>query len=265
MHKRRWILIGSLLGVTLLVDLGIVVLLDPRDGPTAIEIFCLALVCSQGSLLAVWAAFGGKPTPWRMVAAILVCLPCLWLCSPYPDAQILALILLGQTIVSSAAFWGLRLAGVGVTRVSGEDSARDPAAGGRRLQFSLRWLLEWTTGVAVLLGMLHYLPEDFSDELFLQREPWIIIFAPGTVVAVVALWTALGTRWLGLRITVAGVIVLTAAISLWLYISFEDLWEFCFFFVSQALWIIGSLAVFRAAGYRLSVRWKRPRNREEEC
>jgi len=263
MHKRRWILIGSLLAVTLLVDFGIVVLLDPREGPTAIEILRLALVCSQGSLLAVWAAFGGKPTPWRMVAAILVCAAYLWLSIPHSDMDPVAYVLLGQTIVGSVAFWGLRLAGVGVTRISADASACDPAAGGRRLQFSLRWLLEWTTGVAVLLGMLHYLPEDSPDEFF-QPQVWIVFFAPGTVVAVVALWTALGTRWLGLRIAVAGVIVFTAAISLWLYISHADLWKFCFFFVSQALWMIGSLAVFRAAGYRVSLRWKRAREREEE-
>jgi hypothetical protein len=78
--KHRRLLIVLLVGVNLL---GIVVapLLVVRFGNetrgSAALLLC-SLALSQANLVAFWAALAGRPTPWRLIAAILACVAWLY-------------------------------------------------------------------------------------------------------------------------------------------------------------------------------------------
>lgn len=168
MVRRRWLLIGVVVGVATLID----VVLLPRAGhaaPTWLEILMASFAPGQGSLLGIWAALGGKATPWRLVAGFVGAGACIWMLGQ-PDLVFWACILLVQMVAMSALLFPARLLGLELADDFRHRSAGSSAPDGQWVQYSVRSLLSWTTACAVLLATCHYLPEGFFSDLF--RGSW---------------------------------------------------------------------------------------------
>jgi hypothetical protein len=248
-HRKR---IGLLLAVHAAAALvTMAVMAGPPPGEFLETLFVSAAL-SQGSLLGIWAALGGRATPWRLVGAVVGLVA--WMRTldatfPDSDVQLWAWILLSQTIATSLPLLASRFWGVAVARWS----ANDAISQRHRLQFSIRALLEWTAALAVMLGTFQMTSEGFrrwlADEnviLMLLR-----IIGPNALIALAALWITLGTRWTLARILALG---LTAAAVVPILMTVPFFWTLLSFIVLSLLcsfWLIGSLWVFRAAGYRL--------------
>jgi len=239
----------------------------PAGGDALILVFLMLTIIvpaplAVGSLLAMWAAFGGGPSPWRL---LLVLVPPAVLVSgtlshrlmdTAPGAWVFGFLL--QAALTSLLMLALRVGGAHITRL-GMSSARTCP----RFQFSLRLLLEWTCAIAVLSATLSLFPrEEFADlagrgkVLFLM----VLMLAFHAFLAAVALGLTLAAKepvvwfmWLATAIVVG--MCLLAAIGpeeATLYVGV--VWS------CQSAWIIGSLWPFRRAGFRLAWRPARPRS-----
>jgi len=127
-------------------------------------------------------------------------------------------------------------------------------ATGARLQFSLQSVLAWMTVVAVVLGIGKYVTEAVPWE----GEPlWRVldvpmILAPG-LLAPCMLWLILGERWLALRLCLP-VVVMAAAIAGQRFIGVAPSPTYLWALALDGLLVLGSLLVFRVAGYRVGFR-----------
>jgi hypothetical protein len=154
---------------------------------------------------------------------------------------------LGVSLVLLIVRWfGLRIAPTGCETRDAAKTAELP-----RSQFTLRALLEWTTAVAIVLGLGAYASRgrwrDFTE--FITR-PGLMVVGVGSLFALAAVWAALGTRWpvpryLALALTWGALIAIRP--------SFSDYsaWASAGHYSVQAVWLLGSLWVIRLAGYRL--------------
>jgi hypothetical protein len=270
-HAR--LLMGLLLLATVLVDLAASSLVvsycrSPKGWPNPLLLVVFSLAMSQVSMVAIWAGFGGKSIPWRMLGLVLTTLAWSRLIAVVqfagPLAQVTTMtpgeITTDWTIVLSAQsiliLVCLSIArSVGVTLpVAGEPDPARPSAGRSSLQFSLGYLLSWTTVVAVVLGLI----QATVDYEFLRKFPafvwhdYAILGLTNAGVALAAFWTALGTRRPGLRILV---LVLTTTVAIFAYKLLVTHVRFpavpVVICLLQALWLVASLWVFRVAGYRV--------------
>lgn len=237
------------------------------SGPVRTVLLSVAL--SQGSLLAIWAVCGGRPTPWRVVAAIVGIVVWIWVLGEPAWVEqdpwwswswsllwgYCVCLLLCQMVPVTGLLLLARLVGVGVTHGShsGTTTSRP------RLQFSIRSLLEWTTALAMLLGTFHYIPEDFFISIS-SLPPWrvlsiIAIVGSGVLIAPAALWTALGTRLPLARYCTLLVAVAAAVATMTLVLGEDEFGYSLVFGIGQTVWLVGSLWVFRLLGYRLV--WRR--------
>jgi hypothetical protein len=251
---RRRILIGLVVGVNALAAAGCPLLLAEHPRSEDLEALLVAEAVGQGSLLPIWAALGGKRTPWRFagaVAAIAALTLLLQKFLPGPDAQVWGYFLLAQMIGTSVPLLLLRFFGLRVSRVPAEEVPRQAF----RLQFSLRSMLEWTAAVAVLCGMLQVMPEGFRRAFVSIRwyEP-ACAFAVFGGLAALWLWVALGARWLGARLILLGFTLPMAGIVLASLGGPAGASTVFLLPVALAVWLLGSLWVVRLAGYRL--RWR---------
>ena len=224
--------------------------------------FCLlALMPTHGSLLASWAALGGKASPWRLVVAIVGVL--IWIrCQPEPrggeDLAVWIFVLFVTMCFLSALLLIARFFGAELTDAPAD--GRQPLARpeGRWEQFSLGALLSWTAALAVLLGSLHYIPHDGVLEVFDNVEACVILAAivGGTsLIALAAIWITLGTRWPGARYVLLLLTAVVAVGVLYLAVDGTDFTELAIFCAAQVFWTAGSLWLIRLAGYRLI--WRR--------
>jgi hypothetical protein len=260
-HAR--VLILLLLLATVLVDLVAVLNAgtEPRPGaPTPFWIAILSLPMSQVCLLAAWAALGNTPAPWRAVGLVIPL--AVW--SKVTASLLMASIAPApETITSQWTFFLLMeaLAAVcllGVARAAGlhgtgaaYPAQAEAAASRRPFQFSLGYLFGWLTAAAIVLAGLGY---TFSlSQLDLRARDlreMATMAALNVGMLLGALYAMLGTRrWL-LRWLVA---IVPGAAAAWLSLPREPLWAILV--GCTAAWIVGSLAVVRAAGYRLA--WRR--------
>jgi len=288
--KRRWLLIGSVVAVTAVIDLVIIPWVGPwHDVPDWLGFTMFAMAPCHGSLLAVWIALGGRATPWRLVAAVLGVAGWLWVLNWFPDSdgysritqlELLTVILAAEMFLLSGLLMLARLLGLELTntlrggrpsgplvlaRPSGlepdDASHGDPTQAvadddGQWVQFSLRTLMSWTTAVAVLLSTLRYCPWRLVEDVF--RDPSILaaILGGSVITALGALWIALGVRWPVVRIVVLAVTSIAGVAILQLTVgSGEDLGGIVTFFVAQAVYLVVLLWLVRLAGYRLV--WRR--------
>ena len=269
--RRRLILISLLLLVTLAVDC-----VMPWSSVMDAVLF------AQAVLLAVWAGLARGPLPWRlsgMIAGIALCnIRCLIhpFNPTYPfndfrfEIALLTKVLSVQVVHIVAILMVARCCGVGLELCPNEGSheSSDPAE--PRYQFSLGYLLWWTTGLAVLLSMvrcitLYAKDYEYMHEIFVSfwrggEAPMLISIG---LIALAAVWTALGNRWLVLRvILLVSAVATAAAVEIWA-IAQSSLPASPFFYLTQwrdsvtfshlplAAWVVGSLLVFRVAGYRI--------------
>ena len=265
--KRRWLLIGSVVAVTAVIDLVIVPLgLPDRREPDWIYLTLYAMAPCHGSLLAVWIALGGRATPWRLVAAVLGVAAWLWASNSFFDSASYVMggtfveywttILAAEMFVLSGLLMLARLLGLELTDASHGDTTQAVADDTQWIQFSLRTLMSWTTAVAVLLAILHYCPERLLEDVFDGPLIFAAIILGSALTALGALWIALGGRWPVVRIVSLVVALITGVVLERLTTdSYVRLWQIVTFFVAQVPYLVVSLWLVRLAGYRLV--WRR--------
>jgi hypothetical protein len=232
--------------------------------PGSAELFLLSLGMGQVSLVAIWAALGGGALPWRVLALALTVMA--WarlLAWSLFDAEA---VLRGQTLYNSLLaaqsagvvlpLFVARFARLEITRASEVHRTDRMVAGSSRLQFSLRYLLSWITVVAVVLGLSQY-AFDYRSLWAIGAATWrelAVLSLGDAVLALAAFWVALGARRPVLR--AIALPVTTAAVIAMYYThltvpQFRMCAELC---VVQVVWLVGSLWVFRVAGYRIAWR-----------
>jgi hypothetical protein len=264
MRLTGWTLVGLLVLVSVLLDwLGLS--WDPGTEPEDLFrlIFVFSLLLSQANLLVVWAVLGGKPAvPWRLVGLLVAFSAWIWALEvEWPasaEVQIGGhILLLPQIVATSLLLLILRGAGFRVTDLPTDQSGGDSAEGLRWWQFSLASLLAAAVALAVVLGM----PEDFPSvalgppsftELIDVSIGLRVLLAGNAVIALLALWTILGTPRPLRRILVLGLTVAAVGMVL-LAGDFTPLpiWFLPTLCLSQAIVLIGYLGVVHLAGHQL--------------
>ena len=259
--RRPGLLIALLIVATVLVDLVALsaVVSSGKEEPHPALIVLFSLSMAQVSLVALWAGQAGKSAPWRVIGLVLVIV--LWsallavalsYAPPEAIASIWTVLLLMQAVAVFVPLSVARAVGVRLVSVDDLDAIEEGGTGRRRLQFSLAYLLGWITAVAVTLGLLKYT----VDYRTLSPYPglwWkLFVLAVGNAaIALAVFWALLGTRWPGLRIP--SLCLLTAAAiasDRWLG-DLNPFWAISALCLIQALWLAGSLGVFRVCGYRV--------------
>ena len=258
--RRPGLLIALLIVATVLVDLVALSVAPSRPElphPAIIVLFSLSM--AQVSLVALWAGLAGKSAPWRVIGLVLVVV--LWTAllaavldyaSPREIASFWTVLLLAQAVAIFMPLSVARAVGLRMVSVGDLDAVKAASTGRSRLQFSLGYLLAWTTAVAVTLGLLKY-TVDYRT-LFPYPGVWwkLFVLAVGhAAIALAALWALLGTRWLGLRLPALFLITAAAIVcDSWLA-RLDPFWASALLCLVQALWLAGSLWVFRVCGYRV--------------
>jgi hypothetical protein len=177
------------------------------------------------------------------VVGAIVYLRCL--VSPGDDWQRLAI---GHLGVMGVLFLVARVVGFELVR------HKDLPTASRRFQFTIRDMLSWMTGLAVILGALHYMPETLYSSL--STEDAIILLGSYLLVGVASIVLSLCNGWLLARlILLLSTIGLLAACLASLY-GGSPVWDFGLLLCVMSVWIAASLLVVRYAGYRLIWRWR---------
>ncbi len=148
-----------------------------------IEYGRLAVFSCQGCLLGLWAALGGKGTPWRVVAVIATAAAWDWYVG-LPERTLVTRAtstLIGQMFLVMGVLLLARLAGLRLGKV--EHDGNDRAS---RFQFSIGQTLSWTTAMAVFMSGIHYL----KNSLTIYFDEW-----RGSI-SVARLAVGLATIWL---------------------------------------------------------------------
>ena len=257
--RKRWILIGLVVGIAVLGEAAIVGI----DGtsPYVGEVLFGAMLVSHGSLLAFWAALGGRATPWRLVLAVVGMVT--WMRAPeflsagendvtwfFVGLVVLGLVSLTLLI---ARFLGLEL-----TDIQAADADLPPPPDGRWEQFSLRSLFSWMAALAMILGALHYFPRRQIIVLFSDLDVplrFAAIVGGSALIALSAVWLTLATRWTAMRYVVAVSVGVVAIVTLNLVFGPSDEAEIVTHCLGQIFYMAGSLWLVRLAGYRLI--WRR--------
>lgn len=259
--KRRWILLGIVVSVNLLLECAAIGT-EPFVGPHwLISYAVIAIPASHGSLLGFWAALGGRATPWRLVVAAVGAVAAMRLLAQSElmsdEPAMFVFLLLLQMGVVSLVLMIARFLGAELTDVR-PDAAAPVAPDRQWIQFSLGSLLSWTTAVAVLLATLHYLPRTAFEDFFSDPAQIAILAAilgAGTLIALGAVWITLGVRWpVGRYILLflssgIGIVVMS------IVIGSDEVHTISIFCVTQIVCVTGSLWLVRLAGYRLI--WRR--------
>jgi len=220
----------------------------PREGPSRlwIDYSCFAFLFSQGYLLGLWAALGGKPTPWRAMFLVIVAGTWGWFVHYQKGNYSLAIsfatiVLLGQMfqvtgVLLLARFMGLRL-----------NKAEDHLG---HLQFSIGQALSWMTALAVFMGAIHYM--DFFDLLFVYNE--ICFPVSALAVGVAATWLICGSTWIALRCSTL-LAMIGFGLTWCVWGGHESWWGCTNLLGCEAVVTAASFVVVRLAGYRLTWHW----------
>ena len=253
-------LIGLVVLATVLVDCAVVVAARRQgDFPHPIPILAWALQLSQVSLMAIWLALGKTSGPLRLMGVVGVTALWSWALAALPaaeDAKVWVVVLMAQTVVVSVPLLAARSLGLRLVDGSSASKAEDTATGPKRWQFSIAYLLGWMTALAVMLGTLQYIASYDSLPFGYLPKSILVVFLVGrALMAWAALWTVLGTRRSAIRILTLCAAGATTVTITWLA---NPLFAGGFFYLLglillEALLLLGLLAVFRMAGYRLRV------------
>jgi hypothetical protein len=219
----------------------------------------LMLAPGQGSLLALWAAFGGKGSPWRSVLALLVLVAHYavndrWVHSS--DMEHWLGVQLLHAIPFLFACLLARLLGIELRRGSRDLAASDSPA----FRFSVGRTIAWVTAIGITIGVLQILGAQFGTA-FGNCEGWSITAATGFV-AVASFWLPLGQKRFVLRLLALAVAISLGTFVLREGVGYLSMEWFALLLVIEAIWITGSLIVVRLAGYRWAWRrrFRRPRD-----
>ena len=260
--KHPRLAIRIMAAVHLLLFILLVLSWEPLfQGPLWVGYSVLAMFSSQGCLLGLWAALGGKPTPWRAVAVIIALAAWAWYMvqSTFSPIGISTAILTGQTflvmgILLLARFLGLRLS----------KAERGAESRPGRLQFSVGQALLWMTSLAVFMGASHYLKDSFAMH-FSKRQ--ICLPASWLAVGLATMWLVFGrppsaneTRtgriaWVAVRFFTLLLLIIIGTEWIHRANDYLTLWECAYLLGCEAATTAASLVVVRLAGYLLVWYW----------
>ncbi|HUT94713.1 MAG TPA: hypothetical protein VMY37_34975 [Thermoguttaceae bacterium] len=225
--------------------------------PAVLVLFALSM--SQVSLAAIWTGFAGRWFQGRMMGLMLIAVMwsryVAWIVAPSQIDDYACLygsLLLAQTIAILVSLTVARLSGARLVRADRVDVAGDGSSGPSRFQFSLREMFSWTTVLAVVLGALRYSVDHHLFPAYLgDWRQWAVLSLANAVPALLAVWATLGTGRPGLRamaLALATAAAIGAGGTLAEVVSLRAYAVLC---ILQVVWVLGSLCVFRAAGYRV--------------
>lgn len=233
----------------------------------------LGTVFAQGSLLAVWIAFGRGSLARRcFLVFLLLATSGMFLVLPLacesPDdlefALIFGSILLGQWLAVQTPLWLIRL--VFGWRIGTLDSVADSSCR-EELQFGIKQLLGWTAAVALLLGIGHWsvadeLREGDVETVWEMARFALVLAVSNVLVAWPMIWATLVRRWVPIW-TAAGLII-AIAVTLGEPKVFNrvvgwgaDYGVFWWINGVHVTWVCCSLVVVRFCGYRVERRLDR--------
>jgi hypothetical protein len=251
------------LAVALVVGNSIVLaLIHARTAPPEIlQAAVAAFVSSEGSLVAIWIAFGSHSLPVRLAIAVpgaaMIFVP--FFIEDRPDAAAMFATALLLVVIVAIPLLLMRATGRRLIRFVTDDDAKDWQRDENPAQFTLRQMFGWTLAVAMVAGLARLVAgtDDFRHDM--PRE----LLATGAVclacgaMAYGAAWAALGRRNPAARLAgVAAIATLLGwAILMLLSIPFgapvEAVFMVMAWVVLDALMTGCALLLFRAVGFRL--------------
>jgi hypothetical protein len=220
-RSRQVVLICAVLAVHVAADFLLLVGNSRIDGGWSL--FLLALPFSQGSLIAIWAAVSRMRSYLRFPAALLG-LCWIWFLTvtvldPYsarsPESAGWAATFAIQALCILILTTAGHLAWRQIKRRRPGGRAEDP----QPLQFSLRFLMLWTTLLAVILGVgqFAFAQLGWTSEVVEWQYFWFcpVLGACNAVFAVIVLVSLVGRAWLIARILLAVMLVGVLGYSQW--------------------------------------------------
>ena len=207
----------------------------------------ISLFVSQGILIGVWTALGGKRTPLRVMLTVIGIVTCVRVMdSPY-TLFLIILALSNQTTTMIVLLLPSRLLGLELNLPT-KDKWQSPP-----FQFTIKDLLVWTTVLAVSLSAFHYMAKEFYYDFVSMNGFTEIANLAG--VGIASIWVVFGKRWISLRVLALLLSIGFGMLMLTLTKSFL-FWDSGFLLTIEAAWTIGSLAVVRWAGYQMTWHWR---------
>jgi hypothetical protein len=287
--RRSQLLVGLLLLSSVVIDL-VLVGMRPKigcsgynwDGPNILGMVFWALYFSQIILVAIWLGLGRTAFPWRILVVFFVLMK--WNGSVFRLTEVPSdfyqLMLFGGMISAVVAMPLLAARPFGLRLVyEGQDSKEEfGASEPERYQYSLLYLFGLVTAVAILLGMIKYTSmNDWGPICIEAQYNFLILAALHGVTAWFLLWMALGSilrpprQMLHSRFVWITVLILVVAGIMYDHDAFFSSWHGYFYYhefpslhdivsmilgvpVLVAIPLLGSLLVFRLAGYRVVFR-----------
>jgi hypothetical protein len=226
-----------------------------RPLPDLVQIVCAGFIIAEGSLVAVWIAFGHRPLPMRLTLAIpcvaLIAIPYFTLpkgASTFAIGMMFVVGLSVPSLVARAAGWNLR-------RGAAEPTSQNGAPIAKPGQFTLRQMFGWTLAFAMVAGLARFLLEGENlrprmvVNLLINA---IVCFACGGL-ALATVWSSLGRRNPIRRLPL--VVFLTGLIPTAAYLLLGANRQPTFMLVGaavcDAVFAGCGLLLFRLMGYRL--------------
>lgn len=253
----------------LLVDLQVFVI-TAGDQWSAISTIGFAFASSQIGALICFGVLGAASWPIRVPTTLIGLALVTRFAFALSARDSWYVILSLQSLATAAVCLVLRLAAFRIERI---DLPAERERGKRLMQFSIRHLFYWTTGVAVLVGVARLIRWRgiLGAGLSVTHLTDLSVFVPLlTLVSIVALWAALGRDPWWLRVTIVLLVLPSIGTLLGLYVESgrRQWWERPFpvsgmpevvtvavvWSMLAGLLLAGLLLVFRTSGQRLQRR-----------
>ena len=257
-RMKRFVIPGLVVVHLLLHALALLTLIGPwfhSAWSDALDLPILMLGPSQGALLAVWIALGGRGTWLRVIlaaAGIVAYMACF-----KPNDPGFAYLGAGEfmgTTICTMVFLGTSLL---LARLSGLELTRPARAvpGRPRSQFFIRDILLWTTALAVVLSAARFLGSKEWHVIDFTDVGLVAALASLPLVAAACLWAALGRERLIARLALLPLAIGAGAVLLRDELE-QPWWARAIYLGIMAAWLVPSLLVVRWAGYRLHWQWR---------
>jgi hypothetical protein len=253
MDRTLWTLVGLLLMLFVTADLALLRMVT-ADGelifPQWPVVAFLTLAFGQTSLAAIYAGLGAGPFLARCGIAAGAVLAWGWMLDAWRpqrdhDHHYFHVSLAVQTLFVWLPLWSMRLTGVRLINTEHGNPSRP--FDDQPMQFTLRHLMLASTGLAILLTGLR--SADLSSGDWKQL---LVISAGFAAVALIAVWTALGTSATAFRPIVLTVLAPSLGVAMdWNLTRLGGIGIFFTIDTAQAALVAGSLWIFRMGGYRM--------------
>ncbi len=262
--SQRGVLIGLLVLASVLVDCAVVTVAARESESLFGPMLAWALQRSQVSMAAIWLALGKTWGSLRLTGVVVVV--AFWSCAMTVLAfgvqlEEWMMVLVAQTFAVSLPLLVARCLGAKLEATPPTLKSDKPATGPRTWQFSIAYLLTWMTALAFALGTMQYIAPYRGVQFGLLLLPlgfllqWRVgvLVLGSAVVALSALWRVLGSGEPAVRTTVLCVVAAMVILAAFFLGPFPRTEGPLVLVLLEVLLLLGSLAVFRVAGYRLRV------------